>query len=59
MAVEADKYELPLAVTDTARELAEMYGVTTDTVQTLARGNYSGHIIGRKYVKVRNDEWRR
>ena len=55
MAVEADEYELPLCIADTARELGEKYGVTADTVITLERGKYSGKKYGRKYVKVRND----
>lgn len=56
LAVEADEYELPLAVTETARELAEIFGTTTTNVQTLERGGYSGKISGRKYVKVRRNE---
>lgn len=59
MAVTADEYELPICVADTARELGEKYGVTADTVITLARDDSSGKIIGKKYVKVRNDEWHR
>lgn len=59
MAVDADEYELPICVADTARELGEKYGVTADTVITLARDDSSGKIIGKKYVKVRNDEWHR
>lgn len=59
MAVTADEYELPICVADTARELGEKYGVTADTVIALARDDSSGKIIGKKYVKVRNDEWHR
>lgn len=32
VAVTQDEYELPVAVADTARELAEMFGVKTMTV---------------------------
>ena len=56
MAVTADEYELPIAVTETARELAEIFGTTTNNVQTLERGGYSGKISGRKYVKVLRNE---
>ena len=59
MAVTADEYELPICIADTAKELGAKYGVTADTVITLARGNHNGNKTGRKYVKVRNDEWRR
>lgn len=59
MAVDADEFELPIAVADTAKELGIKYGVTTDTVITLARDNSDGSRTNRKFVKVRNDEWRR
>ena len=55
----ADKYELPLMVADSAKELGVQYGVTANTIITLARDNCSGGKIKRKYVKVLNDEWRR
>lgn len=59
MAVEADEYELPLCIADTAKELGEKYGVTADTVITLARANWSGKATGRRFVKVRNEEWKK
>lgn len=59
MAVEADEYELPLCVADSAKELGIIYGVTAATVMTLARGNWSGALTGRRFVKVRNDDWKR
>lgn len=59
MAVEADEYELPLCVADSAKELGAVFGVTADTVMTLARANWSGRTTGRRFVKVRNDEWKR
>lgn len=55
MAVDADEYELPIAVTDTARELAKIFNTTTTCVQNLERGGYSGKLSGRKYIKVLND----
>lgn len=58
MAVEADEYELPLCVADSAKELGAIYGVTADTVITLARASWSGKNTGRRFVKVRNDEWK-
>lgn len=58
MAVTADEYELPLCVADSARELGEKFGVTADTVMTLARGEWSGALTGRRFVKVRNDDWK-
>ena len=57
MAVEADEYELPLAVCDTAQELGDIYGLHKDRIYDNVRKGCSGRICGRKYVKVRNDEW--
>lgn len=59
MAVTADEFELPLCVADSARKLGEKFGVTADTVMTLARAHLSGRTTGRRFVKVRNDDWKR
>ena len=56
LAVEADEYELPIAISDTARELGEQFGVTAKTVISSAYRHESGGINGFKYVKVRADE---
>lgn len=55
MAVDADKYELPIAVTDTAEELGRMYGIGKNTVIDMVSKGKSGKISGRKFVKVLND----
>ena len=55
MAVEADEYELPLAVADTARELAEKCNTTTHSVEISVSKQCDGSINGWKYVKVRNE----
>lgn len=52
LAVEADEYELPLAVADTARELGEIVGNTTHNIMVNASRGSSGRISGIKYVKV-------
>ena len=56
MCVTADEYELPLAVADTARELAEMWGTNQHNVETFVSKNSSGRQNGYRYLKVRNDE---
>ena len=56
MCVEADEYELPLAVADTARELGEMCGTNKHNIETFISKNSNGRCSGRKFVKVRNDE---
>lgn len=54
--VEADEYELPLVVADTARELAEKCGTTKHNVETFVSKESNGRIKGTKYVKVRREE---
>ena len=56
MCVEADEYELPLAVADTAKELGEMLGVQEATVTICAKKNCDGRHSGRRFMKVRKDE---
>ena len=56
MAVEADEYELPLAVAETAAELGEMVGVSWHTIRNCIYKGYAGEQSGRKYVKVRIDD---
>lgn len=55
LAVETDEYELPLAVTDTARELGEIYGIKKDSIIDMVSKGKSGKISGRKFIKVVND----
>ena len=59
MAVTADEYEFPIAIADSAKELGVRYGVCANTVITLARENSSGSKTRRKFVRVRNEDWRR
>lgn len=56
IAVTADKYELPLAVADNSRLLAEMLGVHQGTVQALEARGRTGERTGRKIVKVKASE---
>jgi ribosomal protein L7Ae-like RNA K-turn-binding protein len=56
LAVEADKYELPLAVAETAEELGEMIGVKKHTIRNCIYKGFDGRQSGRKYVKVRIDD---
>ena len=55
LAVEADKYELPIAVADSARELGEMMGSNKHNVETFVCKQSSGKFNGFKYIKVLND----
>lgn len=55
MAVTKDRYELPVAVADTERELAGLMGVHPDTIRgVLQRARKSGRRC--KYVKVQLQE---
>lgn len=51
--VEADEYELPLFVADTAKELGDIFGVKKNTIINCVSRNRSGRENGYKYVKVR------
>ena len=56
MVVEADEYELPIAVAGSAKELAKILGVSEDTVTSAASKELNGRCTGRRYVKVLNNE---
>ena len=56
LAVEADKYELPLYVADTARELAEKFGTTKHNVESSAFYGHGGSVSGRRFLKVLKEE---
>ena len=53
LAVETDKYELPIAVADTAKELGDIFGVKKNTIINCVSRNRSGRENGYRYVKVR------
>ena len=55
IAVTADKYQLPIAVADTARELAEMRGTTTNNVISCALKTRQGKMKP-KYLKIEIEE---
>jgi hypothetical protein len=52
LAVTADKYELPLAVADTAGDLGQMLGITKSTIIIQAKMGLDGTRSGRKLIKV-------
>lgn len=56
LCVEVDEYELPLAVAESARELAEKCGTTKHNVETFVSKNSSGKQNGYKYLKIRRDD---
>lgn len=56
LAVEADEYELPLAVADTAEELGIIFGIKKNTVINCVLRNRSGRENGYKYIKVKNEK---
>ena len=55
LCVEADEYELPLAVADTAKELADRLGITETTVYNCVMRRRGGRENGYKYMKVRRE----
>ena len=56
MAVTTDKYELPLCVADTARELAEHFGVSENTVYSSISKGLPGRRNGYRFIKVEEQE---
>ena len=55
LAVETDKYELPLAVADTAEELGMMFGVKKNSIINCVLRGRSGRENGYKYIRVVDD----
>lgn len=52
MMVTTDEYELPLAVAETARELADMVGVKVNSIYTSMSHHKAGDLAKTPYVKV-------
>ena len=55
LCVEADEYELPLAVCDTAEELGRLFGIKKNSVIDAVSKQRNGRENGYKYVKVIRD----
>lgn len=52
MAVDTTRYELPLYVSDSVRELAEKFGVSPQTVSSkICRGNV-GRVTGVTFLRI-------
>ena len=58
MAVSQDKYELPTAVADTARELGRMIGVKENTILTHISLIKKGQLKRQKYFRIEIEEER-
>ena len=56
MCVDADEYELPQAVAESAQELARKCGTTKHNVETCAYRGWNGRQSGRKFVIVPREE---
>ena len=56
MAVTADHLELPLYVTDSCKELASRYGISSNNLTSQIANNTSGKNRGTKFVKVIFDD---
>ena len=55
MAVETDKYELPLYVADTSRELADWSGLSINYVLSAISHDYAGKKSGMKFLRIEVD----
>ena len=56
MAVTPDKYELPLYVADSVKELAEKFNTNQNVVLSSISHKRGGNVTGRKFVRVRIEE---
>ena len=56
MAVSPDRYELPIAVRDTAAELGKLFGISRTTVLSNIADGRSGVRRGAKFVKTYIEE---
>ena len=56
LCVDADEYELPIAVADSARELAVKMGTSKSNVENSAWREYNGRCSGRRFLKVPRKE---
>lgn len=56
MAVTPDELELPLCVTDTAKELADKYGVNIINLLSQIAHNATGKTRGAKFIRVIIDD---
>lgn len=52
MAVTPDRYELPLAIADTARELGKLVGVSANLIHSSIAKKQSGKNRKMRFVKV-------
>lgn len=56
MQISKDKYELPIFVAETAQELADICGVSVNTVQSAVCRNEHGEYEKSQYIKVRVED---
>ena len=56
MAVSQDELRLPIAIADTAKELAELLGTTENNVKSSASKNKHGVYKNSQYIAVKIDE---
>ena len=52
MAVTPDKYELPLAVRDSPKDLAEAVGIASQVILNCISHNQSGKRTGMKFIRI-------
>lgn len=55
MAVETDKYELPVYIAETIDELSARYKVSQSTIKSSISLGKNGTKTGRKFVSVKNE----
>ena len=57
MRVTRDKYELPIVIADTAKQLAEICGVTTNSIYSAyCRAKHSGGFTMYKRIEMEDED---
>lgn len=59
LAITTDEYELPLAVTESPKELGQLFGVSKETIKNAVKRQNDGSVSGRRFIKIlkgANDE---
>lgn len=52
LAITTDEYELPLAVTESPRELGQLFGLSKATIKSAVKQKSDGSVSGRRFIKV-------
>ena len=52
LAITTDEYELPLAVTESPKELGQLFGLSKETIKSDEKRKSDGSVSGRRFIKI-------